>query len=133
MKILIRSATGYFGHIYIYILAMEKGVSNEGYIIGGENKSFRDFFRVLREQSGMKGKLFPVPKLLVSGLALLNLLQAKLSGNDPFLSMKDINHIYCNKALFSEKAIRQSGYKITPFDEAIKKAILFLKQKNNAC
>ena len=114
-----------------HILAMEKGVSNERYIIGGANKSFRDFFQVLREQSGIKGKLFPVPRLLVSGLALLNLVQAKLSGNDPYLTMKGINHIYCNKALSSEKAIRQLGYKITPFDEAIKKTILFLKQKNN--
>ncbi len=116
-----------------HILAMEKGLGNERYIIGGENRSFKDFFRVLREQAGMKGKLFPLSKLLISSLGLWNILQAKLSGKEPFVTSKSINHIYCNKALSSEKAIRQLGYKITPFEEAIRKTIFFLEQKSNAC
>lgn len=115
-----------------HILAMDKGVSGEKYILGGENISFADLFNMIRSLSGTKAKLLEAPKYLVKIWALLQWVQYKIANKEPYVTSKAIRQIFCNKIFTSEKAVQQLGYRLTPLKDGLQQTIQFLKTKNHA-
>lgn len=114
-----------------HILAMEKGNSGEKYILGGENVSYNTFFKKLHEVYPSKSKTFAAPKSLVRVLAGIQWLSTALTGQDPSVTLKGLNHIYCNKIFSSDKAVRELGYQITPLSEGLRQTIRFLKDNGH--
>jgi hypothetical protein len=55
-----------------------------------------------------------------------------LVGKETHISPKVVDRLAQDRALSSDKAIRQLGYSITPFSIGIQKTILHLKIKNYA-
>ena len=53
-----------------------------------------------------------------------------LVGKETHISPKVVDRLAQNRALSSDKAIRQLGYSITPFAEGIQKTILHLSEKD---
>jgi nucleoside-diphosphate-sugar epimerase len=111
------------------ILASEKGIGGEQYILGGENLSFGDLFGVLGEVYGKPRKLVkvgePVLKLIVKIVAAYSWLLHK----QPVISDVWIDKYLKNYILSSKKAEMQLGYKITPFREGAGKTIEWLKRR----
>jgi len=114
-----------------HILAMDKGIGGEKYILGGENISYVDLFKKIRSLSGTKARLVQAPKFLVQTVAFLQWIQYKITHKEPFASAKAIHHIFCNKTFTSAKAIRQLGYHLTPLKEGLQQTIQFLKTPNH--
>jgi nucleoside-diphosphate-sugar epimerase len=110
-----------------HIIAMERGEPGERYILGGENISFKAFFESIKKLSGHNGIIIPIPRTITASWGFINLFLSKILGNDPYFTHKGVKHIYCNKAYSSEKAIKQLGYRITPFEKAISETIQYLK------
>ncbi len=115
-----------------HILAMEKGIGGEKYILGGENISYVDFFQMIRSISGTKALLIEAPKLLVHVWALSQWLQYKINGKEPFVTGKAIKTIFCNKSFNSGKATRQLGYRLTPISKGLQQTIQFFKTQRHA-
>ena len=113
-----------------HILAMEKGIGGEKYILGGENLSYSEFFQAIHNVSGIRGKLLLVPKIAAKIFAWCYFVYSRLRHKTPFFTSKGINVIYCNKSFTCSKAIHQLGYTITPFAQALLPTIHFLKQQN---
>lgn len=113
-----------------HFLAMEKGMAGEKYILGGENLSYTSFFKNICACAGKKIRVIHVPALLLKTWGLLYMLMMKLAGRDTHVSPKTISRILHNRALSCEKAVRQLGYRITPFSEGIRKTILHLQNKD---
>lgn len=111
-----------------HILAMQNGKSGEKYILGGENISYEDFFKFIRNISGTKAKLIATPKIVVKILGVLQWIQYLAFGKEPYVTAKGIKQIFCNKIFSSDKAIKHLGYKITPLVEGLR---LTIKQQQS--
>ena len=114
-----------------HILAMAKGMGGEKYILGGENISYSNLFKMLRSLSGTKAKLMQFPKFFAQVWAILQWIQYKITDKEPFATTKGIRHIFSNKTVTSEKAVRQLGYRLTPLDEGLQQTIQFLKTEHH--
>ena len=111
-----------------HFLALEKGQKGEKYIIGGENISYKYFFNTLRMLSGKKIFIVPVAKWLLKSWSWFYNALCYLAGTGTPISPKLIDRVWQNRALSCDKAVRQLGYRVTPFEEGMKKTIGHLKR-----
>lgn len=114
-----------------HIQAMQYGLGGEKYILGGVNISYDTLFKELRTLSGSKAKLIHIPKYIVKLLALLDWCKYLLTKTEPFVTAKGVHHIFINKEYDNKKAIQNIHYQPTPFSEALKQTIHFLKTKQH--
>ncbi len=110
-----------------HILAMTKGIGGEKYILGGENISYVNLFRIIRCLSGTRAPLIRAPQIMVKALVALQWLRYKLTKKEPFATPKGVHHVFANKCFSSGKAIHQLGYQITPIRDGLQQTIRFLK------
>lgn len=113
-----------------HILALEKGITGERYILGGENISYIDFFKVLSEISKKKYLLFKFPLYLMLLISFFMLLIAKGFGVKPLITPGWVRKYNYNWILSSDKARKNLGYKITPLRTGIARTLDFIKKEN---
>jgi nucleoside-diphosphate-sugar epimerase len=113
-----------------HIMAMEKGLGGERYILGGENISYRKFIDTVKKISGVKNIFIRTPSLFTKTYGWLELMRGKLNGHEPLLTPQMIERFTIDKMMDSSKAIKQLGYSITPFEEGMNITIDYLKKKN---
>ena len=110
-----------------HIMAMEKGISGNRYILGGEDKSFNEFFGTLEQVSGKHLGMIRVPQKVIKFYSYIEAFKTKLTGLPPFFLPEFADRILYNQKYSSQKAAEQLGYKITPFEEGMKRTVNFLK------
>lgn len=110
-----------------HILAMEKGLGGERYILGGENISYRKLIQTIIAYSQYKPVFIRIPSAIIQAWAWLELGLAKFSNYNPIFTPKLARRIQASKMFDSSKAIRQLGYTITPFEKGIQTTIDHLK------
>ncbi|HWC55238.1 MAG TPA: SDR family oxidoreductase [Chitinophagaceae bacterium] len=113
-----------------HILAMEKGLGGERYILGGENISYKKLVDTIVAYSGRKPVFIRIPSAMIQTWAWMEMAMAKLSRYEPTFTPKLAQRIQLSKMFDCSKAIRQLGYTITPFEEGIQTTIDHLKSKN---
>ncbi|MBL0181127.1 MAG: NAD-dependent epimerase/dehydratase family protein [Chitinophagaceae bacterium] len=106
-----------------HILAMEKGVAGENYILGGENISYGELLKTVTQQTATKNRIVRMPIGLVKGIAFLS----QLINRNTELTPSLITRFAKNRMLNSEKAMNCLGYQVTSFNEGIQHTIDFLK------
>ena len=110
-----------------HILAAEKGISGERYILGGENVSFNELFHLFAKATGKNRFLIPLPVSLMISLTNFLEFQYRFTSIPPPLTSPWVKKYLENWNLSSEKAIEQLGYSITPLEEAIQKTLNWLR------
>ena len=113
-----------------HILAMERGRIGERYILGGENVSLKELFQTADWIDGKKRfqmKIFWLAPMLVAHCMQL---QAKCFGISPSFTPGWIRTFLADWAFSSEKAERELGYTITPFEEALRRTCVWLDKQN---
>lgn len=113
-----------------HIAAAEKGRSGERYILSGENLTHKEIFRRIAK---IVGGSFPLAKLPLSLLrAGANVIEqtSKLLGIEPIVTSALVAGAGKFNWFSCEKATRELGYTITPFDEAIRRAYAWYQEKN---
>lgn len=116
-----------------HVLAMEKGRIGESYILGNRdaNMTTRDFLRLVGEHAGIPNiaskQISPKTMLMAAHVAEF---WSKLSGREPFATVKNtrfaLKHCYVDPS----KAIAELGLPQTPIDTAIKDAIEWFREHN---
>ena len=106
-----------------HILAMEKGVAGENYILGGENISYGELLKTVTQLAAIKNRIVKMPVALVKGIAFLS----QLINSNTELTPSLITRFAKNRMLNSEKAMNCLGYQVTSFNEGILHTIYFLK------
>lgn len=99
-----------------HIRAMEKGISGERYIIGGENISYNDLYRIFEKVTGLKRKRISLSLPVLGALSRVMVLWSKLSGGNPFITPAFAKRIFADRMLNTKKAEIQLGYSITPVE-----------------
>jgi nucleoside-diphosphate-sugar epimerase len=114
-----------------HLLAMEKGLAGERYILGGENVSFNELIQSVLSESGKKNNLVRLPVSILKIGGSLNNIAAKIFRHEPAFTPKMISRLLKNRTLSSNKATRQLGYSITPLKAGIQQTIHYLKQQSH--
>jgi nucleoside-diphosphate-sugar epimerase len=113
--------------------AFEHGKPGEKYILGGENLSYNDFYKIVGDISKQNRSVIHIPIWMAMGIARLQLLLAHTFRKHPLITPKWIRIFLMDWAFSSEKAQKELGYTITPFKQGVKKTIDWLcsEQKMN--
>lgn len=125
--------SGLGNYVYIddvvngHILAMEKGISGENYILGGINISFLNFFRQLAEVSGKHYKTFPMPIWLLKLAAKTLQWRADWFGIPPAITPEWVDRYEAHWMLSHQKAVKELKYQTTPLEEGLKKTVNWLE------
>lgn len=112
-----------------HILAMEKGITGEKYILGGENLCFNDFFKKLKLASQKYFLTIRVPYIFMMFYAWQEEIFAWLFSSQPKVTRAWIKKYNQSLSLSSEKARRELGYTITPFDSGLSQTLRWLDSK----
>lgn len=115
-----------------HIAAMNKGVAGQQYLLGGENKSYAEFFKLLRNVSSQNYKLFKIPVWALTVFAAVQMKFALLFNHKPLLPPKWVKKYLYDWAVSSKKAEKKLAYKITPLKEGFQKTIEWLKSTEYA-
>ena len=112
------------------ILAMERGKIGERYILGGENVSFKELFDLVDKIDGKKRFQLKIFWLIPMLVAYYMELQAKCLGVYPLITPGWLRAFLVDAAFSCAKAEQELGYKITPFEEALRRTCQWLDEKD---
>jgi len=111
------------------LLAMEKGRSGERYIIGSETMRFVVLYHMLASVLGFAPTVLLVPRFLALLVASLSDSVAK-SLRRPFSALPSVSVVkrtYTDFYLSAEKATLELGISWTPFQQTLKKTVVWLR------
>ncbi|MBK8656704.1 MAG: SDR family oxidoreductase [Haliscomenobacter sp.] len=111
-----------------HISAMEKGISGERYILGGENASYNQLFDLLRELTGQRQALLPLPLPVMMLFAGWEHAMAQLFGKKPLIVPEFVRKLAQNWPMSSEKAQTALGYQITPLRQGMSRTLEWLEK-----
>jgi len=110
-----------------HILAATYGKGGERYLLGGENISYNDFFDTLGDLYDRKRKLVRIKEPSLKRIVKMAGIYSRLTHKPAFVTEEWIDKYLRNWIVSSNKARTQLNYEITPFREAAKKTILWLR------
>jgi len=113
--------------VHGHIAAMEKGIAGNRYILGGEDISFDDFFKLLKSISGMHHRLYKVSQKFIKLYSQVEAFKTALTGMPPVFLPAFADRLKYDQKYSSRKAIQQLDYSITPFATGFARTIEHLK------
>ena len=112
------------------ILSVDKGQNGHNYLITGENTSIQAFATEVAKQMGLHKTPPNIPVFILKILAKIGTVTAFFTGKEPtmtpeiveFMSRKDL-------AYDNSKALREFGYRMTPWQNGVKECYEWLKEE----
>ena len=109
------------------ILAADKGKDGSCYILGNKEVSFKDFSKLLMEESGCKPIKFFLPIKLANFMAKILEKRAKKKGEKPLMTTFSVYNLARNNSFDCTKAEKELGYKPRSYKETIRDEVRWLK------
>ncbi len=113
--------------VHGHILASQYGRPGERYILGGENLTFDQFFHALESITGKKYRMVHLPLGLMKFAACCLEIQNRITGIPPLITADWVKKYLNHWCLSSDKAIRELGYRITPFEKGVERTLTWLR------
>ena len=116
---------------YVYIddvvnaelLALDKGLAGEKYIIGGENSDYKTLFNNIKTMSKSKITIFQINyDLIKNSIAFMNNINS-VFGKSFLVTPKVLDSLFTNRSASSQKAISKLDYKSTPLKKGLQHTI----------
>jgi dihydroflavonol-4-reductase len=107
-----------------HLLAMEKAVPGERYILGGENLTLKQILDKLAALTGLPSPTTKVPHAVALGFAALDqFFTGTIMGREPRATIDAVRMGRKKMFASSAKAARELGYKIIPVNDALERAV----------
>lgn len=110
-----------------HLLAMEKGLAGERYILGGEDISYNKLFQYTREASGKKFRLLKIPLWIMLATAKVMKGVADISSRPPLIVPNLVRKFNHNWIVSSQKAIQELGYSPRSATEGIRNTVQWIQ------
>ncbi len=110
-----------------HLLALERGVIGERYILGGENFSLGDLFALIARRAGTRPPRFKLSEAALWPVALAAEGAARLFGITPLVTREHLRMARTPMYFSSAKAMAALGYRPRPAEEAIAGAIAWFR------
>ena len=114
-----------------HVLAMERGVHGERYILGGENIELKNFIERVAKLAGVRAPRIAVPYFIATSSAYLFEFISKITGKRPKASIEGVGLIRHDFVFSSEKAKRELGYTTGQLNFAIEEAVDWHRKRLN--
>ena len=112
-----------------HILAFERGVAGERYILGGENLALKEILGRVAILSGQQPPHIRMPYHVVLPLAWISEVIATMTGaTQPLIAVDGVRMTRKRMFFSSDKARRELGYNPRPAQAAIEDAVTWFKQ-----
>ncbi len=113
------------------IAAWQRGRRGERYILGNQNLSYGDVFRLIAQVAGVKPPRLAMPKALATPVGWLGDLAQAITGREALINSVSVRYGYLPGHIFSsEKAKRELGYAPGPLETAIRDAIAWFRRQH---
>jgi len=107
-----------------HILAMEHARPGERYILGGEDLTLKQLLDKLAALTGLPSPTTRVPHSVAYAFACFDeLFTGRLLGKEPRATREAVKMGRKKMFASSEKAVRELGYKVTPIESALQRAV----------
>jgi dihydroflavonol-4-reductase len=107
-----------------HLLAMEKAMPGERYILGGENLTLKQILDKLAALTGLPSPKTKVPHAVAMGFAAFDqFITGTVLGKEPRATMEAVRMGRKKMFASSAKAERELGYKTVPVEQALEQAI----------
>jgi dihydroflavonol-4-reductase len=112
-----------------HILAMERAVPGERYILGGEDLTLKQLLDKLAAITGLKSPATRVPHAVAMGFAVFDeFITGRIRGKEPRATVDAVRMGRKKMFASSAKAERELGYKAVPVEPALRRAVEWFKQ-----
>jgi len=108
------------------IACTEKGRKGEGYIMSNSAVSMRDLFRLVSKFTGARDVNIILPVSVAKVLAAVSSFFSFFTGKPGLLTSFAIYNLARNNLFSCEKAKRELGFRVRPFEETIRDVVLWL-------
>jgi len=112
--------------VHGHILAAQKGRAGERYILGGDNITFDQLFQILGKVTGVSRRMVHLPLAVMNLAAGFMEWQNPLTGLPPAITADFVKKYMNHWSLSSDKAVKELGYRITPFPTGVKETVEWL-------
>ena len=103
-----------------HVLALEHGGQGRSYILGGENRTFKQILDMLAAETGLPAPRFRVPAAVAIGAAFLSeVIEGRLAGRSPSVPLEATRMATTQMIFSDERARRELGYSSRPAAEAL--------------
>jgi dihydroflavonol-4-reductase len=110
-----------------HVLALEKGVVGERYILGGQDVSLRRMLADIAALTGRKPPTVNLPRAPLYPLAWAAEAVAQITGKEPFVTRDALDMAAHHMFFSSAKAERDLGYAARPYGEALADALSWFR------
>jgi dihydroflavonol-4-reductase len=111
-----------------HILAAKKGRVGERYLLGNENITVSDYFKLIADIAGVKPPTVKIPYYLAVALGYVFELGASITKKPPVVTASEVRIGKKQEYFDSSKAVRELGLPQTPINVAINKAINWFRE-----
>jgi len=116
-----------------HLLAMEKAVPGERYILGGENLTLKQILDRLSALTGLPSPRMKVPHAVALGFAVFDqLFTGVILRKEPRATIDAVRMGRKKMFASSAQAERDLGYKVAPVDDALRRAISWFQAQGYA-
>jgi len=111
-----------------HVLALEKGVSGQRYILGNQNMTLKEVLEILEAITGKRGPRLRVPIWLVMAAGAVDqLMEGGVLRRRPRIPLEGVRVARKPMYVSSAKAVRELGLPQSPVDEALEKAVSWFR------
>ncbi len=111
------------------ILALEKGESGEGYILGGQNVTTDELFEQVQKAAGERFSLTHIPFPLMWMAGAVGELVSLLTRKKPFVTRHNAHRVTADTKVSTHKIYRHLGFRARPLDEALQITFQAIREK----
>ena len=116
-----------------HVLALEKGMPGERYILGNQNLSLRQIFKLLERTSGVSAPRWKLPMWLPIGAGYIdNFVEGKLLRREPSIPLEGLKVARKPVYVRGDKAVRELGMPQSSVEGALEKAVNWFRSYNYA-
>ena len=112
------------------IACTEKGRPGEGYILANDTVTIRDMFRVISEATGVPEVKMILPISAAKVIAFFAAIKTRLTKKPSSITSFAVYNLDRNNDFSYEKAKRELGFKVRPFEETMADNIAWLAGEN---
>lgn len=106
-----------------HILACERGLPGERYILGSQNLTLREIFGKLETISALKAPSVRIPYPVAYAVGAVNTAWANLTGSEPRAPLDGVRMARKKMWVSHAKASERLGFKPGPADDALRRAV----------